>query len=76
MLSKSNAENDLGSKLLSHHRAAVPHYWILYPEHETLTVYRWSPEGYVVHLSAGKRERVRAAPFEEIEIEVALLFGG
>ncbi|MBA2542581.1 MAG: Uma2 family endonuclease [Deltaproteobacteria bacterium] len=75
ILSKSNAENDLGPKRISYHRAGVPHYWIVDPEHETLTVYRWSSEGYVVHLTAGRRERVRAAPFEDIELQIGQLFG-
>src|SRR5207244_12469360 len=62
VLSTSNAAIDLGTKLLSYHRAAVPHYWIVDPEHETLTVYRWTAEGYVVLLTAGRSEHVRAAP--------------
>jgi Uma2 family endonuclease len=76
VLSPSNAENDLGGKLFAYHRAGVPHYWIIDPEHETLTVYRSSSECYVVLLTAGRRETVRAAPFEELELEVAQLFGG
>lgn len=75
ILSLSNAETDLGKKLFAYQRAGVPHYWIIDPEHETLTVYRWTGEGYVVHLTAGKQERVRAAPFEEIELTIAELFG-
>ena len=76
VLSKSTATNDLGVKLATYHRAGVPHYWIIDVEHETLTAYRASAEGYVVLLSAGRNERVRAAPFEDIEIEIELLFGG
>ena len=54
----------------------VPHYWIVDPEHETLSVYRWTREGYVVALAAGRTDRqVRAEPFESIEIDVGLLFG-
>lgn len=75
VLSITNAETDLGKKLFSYHRAGIPYYWIVDPEHETLTVYRWSAEGYVVILTAGRREVVRAPPFEEIEIEIAQLFG-
>ena len=41
-----------------------------------MTAYRWSPDGYVVAVVAGRRERVRLPPFEEIEIEIAHLFGG
>jgi Uma2 family endonuclease len=76
VLSPTTADRDLGPKLRAYHRGGVPHYWIIDAAHETLTVYRWSPEGYVVHLTAGRRDRVRAAPFEELEFEVALLFGG
>ena len=76
ILSISNAETDLGPKLFSYHRAGVPHYWIVDPEHETLTVYRWSPDGYVVQTTAGRHDRVRAAPFEDLEIEISQLFGG
>jgi Uma2 family endonuclease len=76
VLSKTTAENDLGKKLDAYRRTGVPYYWIVDPEHETLTVYRWTNEGFVVHQHAGKAETIRAAPFEEIELEVALLFGG
>jgi Uma2 family endonuclease len=76
VLSISNAETDLGTKLFSYHRAGIPFYWIIDPEHETLTVYRWSGEGYVVGMTAGRRDKLRVAPFEDIELEVALLFGG
>jgi Uma2 family endonuclease len=76
VLSPSNPENDLGAKLFGYHRAGVPHYWIIDPADETLTVYRWAKEAYVVHLAARRGEAVRAAPFEEITLEVARLFGG
>jgi Uma2 family endonuclease len=75
VLSLSNAETDLGKKLLAYHRAGIPHYWIVDPEHETLTVYRWSGEGYVVLMTAGRRDKVHAPPFEELELEIAQLFG-
>ena len=75
VLSKSNAQDDLGAKLVSYHRAGVPHYWIVDPEHETLTVYRWNAEGYVNVLSAGRGKHVRAEPFAEIELDVGMLFG-
>lgn len=64
-----------GRSLFAYQRAGIPYYWIIDPEHETLTDYRVTPEGYVVHLTAGKRETVRAAPFEDLELAVALLFG-
>ncbi|WP_394845741.1 Uma2 family endonuclease [Pendulispora brunnea] len=76
VLSKSNAERDLGDKLFGDHRAGVPHYWILDPQHRTLTVYRYATEGYFVALTAGRGKKVRAEPFEEVEIEIDLLFEG
>ena len=75
VLSPSNPENDLGAKLLGYHQASVPHYWIIDPQRETLTVYRWTKDGYIAQLVAGRGEIVRAAPFVELELEVALLFG-
>lgn len=76
VLSSSNTSNDLGKKLFAYFRAGVPNYWIVDPERETLTVYRVGPDGYVLLASAGKDETVRAEPFEEVELPVALLFGG
>lgn len=76
VLSPTTAHRDLGPKLLAYHRGGVPHYWIIDAEHEVLSVYRWSPEGYLVHLTAGRGDRVRAAPFEDVELEIAQLFGG
>lgn len=75
VLSVSNAETDLGPKLVSYHRAGVPHYWIVDPEHETLTVFRWTGEGYVVALSAGRRDVVTAEPFVAVDLRIADLFG-
>jgi Uma2 family endonuclease len=75
VLSVSNASTDLGSKLFAYYRAGVPHYWIVDPEHETLTVYRRSSSGYVVAASAGRSDRIAAEPFEAIELSVGLMFG-
>jgi Uma2 family endonuclease len=76
VLSPSNAHIDLVEKLETFLRCEVPHYWIVDPEHETLTVYRWSRDGYILALTAGRTDRrVRAEPFDAIEIDVGLLFG-
>jgi Uma2 family endonuclease len=73
ILSMSNAETDLGTKLVTYHRSGVGHYWIV---HETLTVHRHGAEGYVVVLVATRNETVRAEPFQAIELRIADLFGG
>lgn len=75
ILSPSNASNDLVKKLRVYHRSAIPCYWIVDPTNETLTVLRWTPDGYLAALTAGKTDRVRAEPFAEIELRVGVLFG-
>lgn len=68
ILSASNASNDTVRKLRTLHRAAVPHYWLLDPERLTLTVLRWTSEGYLEALIATSDETVRAEPFEAIDL--------
>ncbi len=76
VLSPSNASNDLVKKLRTLSKHAVPHYWIVDPEHRTLTVLRWTVDGYFYALSAGEEDVVRAEPFDAIDLQVAMLFGG
>ena len=73
VVSESNRAIDTVVKLARYHQAGVPHYWIIDPEHRTLTVYRLGAEGYVVALTAGKTERGHAPPFVEIELSVGEL---
>jgi Uma2 family endonuclease len=53
----------------------VPHCWIVDPRDESLTVLRWTPEGYLEVLVAERGERVRAEPFVAVEWAVGALFG-
>ena len=76
ILSRSNASTDTVTKLRVYHRVAVPHYWLVDPDEETLTVLRFTPEGYVTAVAAARGERVRAEPFEAVELQVDSLFGG
>jgi Uma2 family endonuclease len=75
VLSPRNTRNDTLKKMRGYQRSGVPHYWIVDPAEETLTVYRWTPDGYLVALKAERGERVRAEPFEAVELEVGVLFG-
>jgi Uma2 family endonuclease len=76
VLSPSTAKNDLVDKMQTLRACEVPHYWIVDPEHETLTVYRWTREGYVVAIAARRgQKQVRAEPFDAIAIDVGLFFG-
>jgi Uma2 family endonuclease len=67
--------NDLIKKNRVYHRTGVPHYWIIDPIAETLTVLRWGPEGYIQVLLAERGEKVRPEPFEAVELTVGVLFG-
>lgn len=71
----TNRRNDLVRKKRVYHRHQVPHYWILDPDESTLTVYRWSADGYVELLVAERGEEVRPEPFEVIPLRVGALFG-
>lgn len=71
----TNKRNDLVKKKRLYHHHRVAHYWIVDPIEETLAVYRWSPEGYLEVLTTERGERVRAEPFDAVEISVGVLFG-
>ncbi|MEP7120371.1 MAG: Uma2 family endonuclease [Byssovorax sp.] len=75
IVSPSNASNDTVKKKRVYHQHRVPHYLLLDPVQETLSVLRWSPDGYVEVLNAMRGERVRAEPFEAVELQIGVLFG-
>jgi Uma2 family endonuclease len=70
----SNRRNDVIEKKRAYHRHEVGHYWIVDPSEETLSIHRWHPDGYVEVRVADRNERVRAEPFEDIEVRVGALF--
>ena len=73
ILSPSNATHDTVKKLRLYQRVGIPHYWFADPRDATLTVMRWSPDGYITVLRAERHEVVRAEPFDAIEIAVGTL---
>lgn len=75
LLAPGDTRRDLVDKFQVIHRHRVPHYWIADPVECTLRVHRWAPPGYVVVLTAGEADVVRAEPFEAVELRVAALFG-
>jgi Uma2 family endonuclease len=76
IVSESNRATDTVTKLRRYHQAGVPHYWIIDQVDRTLTVHRHATDGYLVVLRAEEQERVRAEPFDAIELDVAVLLGG
>ena len=75
VISPSNANVDTVKKLRLYQRAELPHYWLVDPRDATLTVMRWSADGYVTVIRAERGETVRPEPFGEIEVAVGTLFG-
>jgi Uma2 family endonuclease len=71
----TNKRNDLIKKKRVYHQCQIPHYWIVDPAEETLAVYRWGPDGYIEVLAAQRGERVRAEPFDAVELHVGAFFG-
>lgn len=71
----TNRRVDLIKKKRAYHQHEVGHYWLIDPVDETLTVHRWHRDGELEVLIADRDERVRAEPFEAIELRVAVLFG-
>jgi Uma2 family endonuclease len=75
VVSPSHAKDDTIKKLRLYHQVEVTHYWIVDPRDATLTVMRWTAEGYVTLIRAERGEIVRAEPFQDIELDIGTLFG-
>jgi Uma2 family endonuclease len=75
VISPSNVTDDTIKKLRLYHRAAITYFWLVDPRDASLTVMRWSLDGYVTLMRAARGEIVRPEPFEQIEFVVGTLFG-
>jgi Uma2 family endonuclease len=75
IVSDTNRRTDTVVKLRRYHHGGVPYYWMLDQLDRTLTVYRHTPDGYLVALRAEADERVRAEPFDAVELIVGVLLG-
>ncbi len=74
VLSPSTAAKDRIRKLPTYGRLGVVHAWLIDPGAHTLEVYRWDDTCWsLIGAHAGK-ERVRAEPFEALEINLADLW--
>jgi Uma2 family endonuclease len=76
ILSPSNQRNDVVRKMRTYQRCRVPHYWLLDPIAETLIVYRWTDGGYLLVQSSQGIERLRAEPFDAVNLSVRGLLEG
>jgi Uma2 family endonuclease len=73
VLSPSTSRVDRTRKLPIYARAAVPYAWLIDPATQTLEVYRLESGHWVVVATHGGDERVRAVPFDAIELGLSCL---
>lgn len=71
VLSPSTAAIDRTRKMRHYARAGVRHLWYVDPTLRTLEVYRLDGETYRVVLTAAGDVKVRAEPFDAIELDLA-----
>ena len=71
----TNRSHDLLKKKRVYHRYEVTHYWIIDPAEQTLSVNRWSPDGYTEVMTGGFDEIIHPEPFEVLPLLVRVLFG-
>jgi Uma2 family endonuclease len=75
VVSSSSARIDRGPKARTYARAGVRHLWIIDPIAQTLEVLRNEEARWVVLAVHSETERVRAEPFEAIELKLGRLWG-
>jgi len=75
VLSPSTRVLDRAAKLPVYARERVRHVWLMDPEARTLEVFRLEGEHYTLRVTHAGAARVRAEPFEAIELELAFLWG-
>lgn len=75
VLSPSTRALDRAVKLPVYAREGVRHVWLVDPEARTLEVFRLEGEHYSLLATHAGSARVRAEPFDAIELELAFLWG-
>lgn len=74
LLSDRTGAHDRGRKMRVYRREGVGWYWIVDPRIRTLEVYRLENGRYVLLDTWEGEEKVRAEPFEAIELDLAFLW--
>ena len=75
ILSPSTARLDKTKKMKIYAQYSVPFFWLVDPVHKTLDVLRLENKKWSITNSYTEDDKVRAEPFQEIEIELANLWG-
>lgn len=74
VLSPGTALKDRVKKLPIYAREQVGHVWLIDPAAKSLEVYRLAGSSWHLVAGYGEAERVRAEPFEAIELDLAILW--
>jgi Uma2 family endonuclease len=74
IISPSTALLDRTRKLRVYARERVRHAWVIDPLARTLEIFRLGEGGWALAATYGGADRVRAEPFEQVEIELPLLW--
>ena len=74
VLSPATAAVDRTRKMHHYAKAGVKHVWLLDPGPRTLEVFRLDGDGWRLVLSAAAEARVRAEPFDALELDLAALW--
>jgi hypothetical protein len=76
VLSPATERLDRVRKLPIYAREQVGHAWLINPTHQTLEVFRREGPGWFLVATHGGDEKVRAEPFEAVELDLAVLWIG
>ena len=71
----TNEANDLVKKKAVLHEHEVPFYWIVDPTEKVITVFEWSPKGYVSILDVTTGFEGKIPPFDAVTLKANVLFG-
>ncbi len=74
ILSPSTAARDRTRKMHHYSRAGVRHVWLLDPGPQTLEVYRLDGDAWRLVLSAAGNDKVRAEPFDAVDLDLAIIW--
>jgi Uma2 family endonuclease len=75
VLSPSSVRMDKVLKSIKYAEAAIEHYWLIDPEQKTLEVRKLEKQKWLISASFEGSEKVRAEPFEAVEIDLGNLWG-
>lgn len=73
-LSRSTQRFDRGDKMASYAAAGVKHAWLVHPVRRTVEVFRLYRRRWKTLATHHDHERIRAEPFEALELDLALLW--